>query len=155
MVTLILGPVIIYLGLRLSIAKSSIWMPKSFLKKKIPSYFLIKVLKQILRFLKFMRHWSRPRYVWATQHKITRMLNGYMIACVGLSLTISPPIPLTGFLAFAAIFFIAIGIFNDDGVYIILGYICTLAYLVLTFFLLKYMSLSDMIHWVKRIFFSG
>lgn len=148
---LILGPVIIYLGVRLSIKKSAIWMPKSFLKKKIPSYFLVKVIKQILRFLKFMKHWSCPRYVWATQHRITRILNGWMIACVGLSLTISPPVPLTGFVAFAAIFLIAIGMLNDDGVYIMLGYICTLAYLVLAFFLLKYMSVTDMIHWVRQI----
>ncbi|HEY5235174.1 MAG TPA: exopolysaccharide biosynthesis protein [Rhabdochlamydiaceae bacterium] len=146
-VAVFLGLFIAYLGLRIAVAKSFIWMPQVILRKKIPSYFLIKVIKQILRFLKFMKKWSHPRYVWATQQTTTRIVNGLMIALVGVSLAISPPIPFSGLLAFVAVFSIAIGLLNDDGIFIIMGYICTLLYFITILFLLKVCSFSQMLEW--------
>ncbi len=124
-------------------------MPKKLLNKKIPPYFLVKVIKQLLGFMRFMKKWSRPRYVWATQLSTTRVINGMMIALVGISLAVSPPVPLTGMIAFVAIFAIAIGLLNDDGAYIIAGYAFALFYFILILFLLKFCSLSKMIEWAK------
>lgn len=141
-VAVFLGLFIAYLGVRIAIGKSFIWMPKVFLRKKIPSYFLTKILKQILRLLKFMKKWSHPRYVWATQQTAVRIVNGLMIALVGLFLAISPPIPFSSLLAFIAIFSIAIGLLNDDGIYILIGYICSLMYFTVILFLLKFCSFN-------------
>jgi hypothetical protein len=143
-VAIFLGLFMCYLGVRIAFSRSSIWLPQILLRKKIPSYFLKKMLKQILNFLRFMKRWSHPRYLWAVRHPITRKLNGMMIALVGLSLAASPPIPLTGFVAFAAIFLIGIGLLNEDGIYIISGYVFALFYFGLVFILLKYCSFSNL-----------
>ncbi len=144
------GPLIGYLGLRIAINRSFIWMPKQLLHKKIPSYFLIKVIHQSLSLLKYMKKLSHPRYVWITQRPSIRVINGLMISFVGLSFALSPPIPLTGFIASIAIFSISIGILNNDGIYILAGYSCAVFYFFLTAFLLKFCSLSQMIDWVKQ-----
>ena len=148
-IAIFLGLFIGYLGVRIAMGRSFIWLPKWVLRKKIPSYFFLKVVQQILRLLKFMKKWSTPRYAWATQLHSTRVINGLTISLVGLSFALSPPVPLAGFVAFIAIFSIAIGLLNEDEIYIIIGYFCALFYFVLTFFLLKFFSVSQMIDWIK------
>ncbi len=148
-ISMFFGLFISYLGLRIAAKKSFIWMPKFLRYKKISSYFLIKVIQKVLNLLKFMKRWSKPRYVWATQKIETRVINGLMVTLVGICLAISPPVPLTGLLACAAICLIAIGLLNDDGIYIILGYVFALLYLVMVLFLLNYCSFSQMCGWAK------
>ena len=144
-VGIFLGLIISYLGVRIAIAKSFIWMPKKLLHKKIPSYFLIKVIKQLLHFLKLMKRWSWSRYAWLAQDPKMRFTTGLMIALVGLSIAISPPLPLIGLFTFVSIFLLAIGLLNNDGIYIILGYVTTIFYFVVTIFLLKYFFISILV----------
>jgi hypothetical protein len=151
-ISVFLGFLISYLGLRIAMSRSFIWMPKALLHKKISSYLLLKVIKQILHFLKLMRHWSRPRYIWATHNPILHVITGFMIALVGLSIAISPPVPLIGLLSFVAIFLIAIGLLNNDGVYIFMGYIFTVVYFIAVIFLLKSFSLSKVVEMIHKIF---
>jgi hypothetical protein len=150
-ISIFLGLFISYLGLRIAMGRSFVWMPKRLLHMKIPSYFLNKVLRQILHLLKFLKKWSYSRYVWATERSSTRVTNGLMISFVGLSFALSPPVPLAGFIAFIAIFSISIGLLNDDGIYIIVGYICAIFYFALTLFLLKFCSLSQMVDWIHTV----
>lgn len=150
-ISLFLGLAIGYLGLRIAIDRTFMWIPKFLLRKKIPSSLLIKAIKQILRILKFMKKWSRPRYTYLTQTSTTRILNGFMLCFTGISLAICPPVPFCGILASLAIFLIGIGLLNDDGVYIIIGYICVLLYFATTIFLLKFCSLDQIIHGIQNI----
>lgn len=144
-----LGLVISYLGLRMAINRSSIWMPKALLHKKIPSAPLIKAIKQILHFLKFMKRWSHPCFVEAVHRPSTRVINGLLIALVGISIAISPPVPFSGLIAYVAIFLIAIGFLNDDGIYVIVGDICALLYFITVLFLCKFCSMGQMWEWTK------
>jgi len=148
-VAVLLGLAIGYLGVSIAMAKSFIWVPETFLRKKLPPYFLIKTINQILRLLKFMKRWSCPRYAWATQRTETRIINGLMISLVGISFAASPPLPFTGLIACVAIFCIAIGLLNDDGIYILIGYLCGLFYLAVTLALLKFCSVGQLLQWLK------
>jgi hypothetical protein len=148
---LFFGPLICYLGLRIAFNKKSIWLPEFAQKKKIPFWLLKTSVKQILFGLKILNKWSRPRYFWATHPLVTNRLNGVMIAIVGISLALCPPVPLTGMIAFAAILFIGIGLLNDDGIYLILGYVFTLSYFVFSIFLLKVFSLRGLIDFVVNL----
>lgn len=148
-----LGAFIFYLGIRVSLGGNSVWIPNFLSQKKLPPYFLTKIIEQTLKLLKLMKRWSHPRYQWTTQKSVTRRINGIMIAIVGLCLTLCPPVPLTGTLASLAIFLIVIGLLNEDGVYIILGYVFSLAYLITTLFLMKHCSLSQIFGWIKNLFY--
>lgn len=96
-----------------------------------------------------MKRFSRPRYEWATQLKSARVINGIMLVIIGISMAISPPIPLSGWIACFAIFFLAIGLLNDDGVYVVIGIASALFYLFTVIFLLNFCSVSHMIDWAK------
>ena len=92
-----------------------------------------------------MKKWTYPRYPWASQHVVMRRMNGIMIALVGISLAISPPIPFGSMVAFVALFLMGIGLLNDDAVYILLGYGFTLFYLSCVVVALHFFSLSKLI----------
>ncbi|HEV8052124.1 MAG TPA: exopolysaccharide biosynthesis protein [Parachlamydiaceae bacterium] len=150
-IAIALGLFIFYLGLRIAIGENFIWMPKFILNKNIKPYFLTKIITQILKLLKFMKRWSRPRYEEATQKKTTRVINGLMIALVGLCLASCPPIPLVSISASLAIFFIAIGLLNNDGIYIVLGYFFSVFYLITVLLLFNYFSFTMIFEWMKDI----
>jgi len=148
-IAMILGLFIAYLGVRISMGKSSIWLPKFVLKKKIPSFFLNKIIRQTLQMLHFIKRWSMPRYAWAAKNG-TRIVNGVAIACVGLCLASSPPIPLTGLLGSLAIFLIGIGLLNLDGLYTALGYTAAFLYFILVLVMIRYVSISQIVGWIQQ-----
>lgn len=142
------GIFIAYLGIRIVLGNHFICLPKFILKKKIPPFFF-GIIPIFLKLLKFMRHFSCPRYQWATRLKSTRIINGIMIFIVGLSMAISPPVPLTGWIACLAIFFLAIGLLNDDGAYVIFGIGTSIFYLLTVIFMLHFYSVSQMSEWIN------
>jgi hypothetical protein len=155
-IAIFFGAFITYLGIRIAMARSSIWMPKFLLKKKIPSWVLNTIIPTFLACLKFMKRFSHPRYVWATQLKSTRIINGITIAVVGVAMAISPPVPLSSWIGCFAIFFLAIGLLNDDGVYVILGVGSAICYVIAVIFMLSFCSaeqISDRVKCLKERLF--
>ena len=148
-ITFPFGLFIIYLGVRIAFPRKKIWLPKKFLKKKVPSTFLKKMLHQLLYFFKIIKRWTHPRYLWATQHVVMRRLNGIMIALVGVFLVLSPPIPMSGLVAFAALLFMGVGLLNDDAIYLIIGYGFTLFYISCVVLALHFFSLGKIIDFFK------
>ncbi len=82
-------------------------------------------------------------YISASESKAARIINGVTLAIVRVSLALSPPIPLTSWVACIAIFFLAIGRLNNDGAYILLGIGNALFYVVIVIFMLSFCSASQ------------
>jgi len=148
-IAIFFGAFITYLGIRIAMERSFIWMPKFLLKKKIPSWVLNTIIPTFLMFIKFMKRFSRPRYVWATQLKSTRIINGITLAVVGIATAVSPPVPLSGWIGCFAIFFLAIGLLNDDGVYVIIGIGNAICYVIAVIFMLSFCSAAQISERVK------
>lgn len=146
-IAIFFGLFIGYLGIRLAVGRSFIWLPEWLKHKKIPGGFQTKLLEQILSTLHFMQRWTHPRYEWAINRTSTRVLNGIMIAGIGICLASCPPIPLTGLLATFAVFFIGIGLINSDGVYILLGHVTSVLYFVQVGFIIRYFSFTAIYQW--------
>ena len=144
------GSYMCYLGLRIAFNHSWIWLPKTVLNKKIPSVVLKKALVQLLHFFRFMKRWTYSRYLWVTMHPFMKKINGVMIALVGLSLAISPPVPLISFVAYLAVFLMGIGLLNFDGLYMILGYISSMTYFCMVGLSLHYFSITKIIDFFKN-----
>lgn len=139
------GFIIAYLGLRYAFLQKS-WFPDFLLKKKIPSQILNFILGQILYFIKIIDKFSYPREGWISTKPAIHKINGCLISLVGICLAISLPIPLSSYIASAAILFIGIGILNDDGIWICIGYILSAFYLIFVVLTLNYISLMDIIN---------
>ena len=143
------GIVVVYLGIRIGFFSHSIWLPDSILRKDVPKGFLKMATKQLLGFLKIMKRWTKPRYEWVSQQVILRKLNGIFIALVGLSILLCPPLPFIGYISYLAIFLICIGLLNEDGVYIILGYVFSVFYFSMVLVTNHFFSLGKVLNFFK------
>jgi len=142
------GFLIAYLGFRYAFSQK-IGLPQFLLKKKISKKILEFILKQLLFFMKVIAKLSHPRLIWISTHRGMRQVNGSLIGLIGIFLAISPPIPLMSYIASAALLFLGIGLLNDDGIWIFIGYLLTISFISLVIVTQKYISISDIIHSFK------
>ncbi len=115
------GIFIAFLGLRMVFGKWIFW-PEWILKKEISNKALQLVVRQSLRFFKFLRPCLHPRIIWLSQDRFY-YAHGFFIALMGGYLALPLPIPLTNLLAAWALLLIALGILEEDGVFICIGYV--------------------------------
>lgn len=131
------GLVIAFLGIRSAFAKK-IWLPQKILSKKIPSHTLINLSKKFLWALTKIDRFIHPRLSVLCHGKGMRIVNGLLIALLGIFLALPLPIPFSNLLAAWAIFLLGLGLAEEDGVLIICGYLVS----VLTFGILVAMGVS-------------
>lgn len=128
------GLAIAFIGLRISFGKK-LWLPKALLNKTIPSETLTKITEQALRIIGRMKIWVRPRFFWFCHSLLMEKVNGLAICLLGILLALPLPIPLSNLTAAWSILLIAFGILEDDGLFVIIGYLVALL-TVLFFFVI-------------------
>ena len=125
------GLLIAFFGVRMTLGKG-MWLPSKILSKKIKtSPILKKILKKTLWLVKITQGWSHPRLQWMSMHPVMKIVNGLVIALLGLALAVPFPIPFSNVTAAWAIFILSFGIMKDDGIFILLGYVLLLITLVI------------------------
>ncbi len=120
------GLAIALIGIR-SAFGHRIWLPKFILSKKIQPDALKKIVKNSLRFLKKMKKWIHPRLSFLCVHPYLHMLNGLVIAFLGIFLALPLPIPLSNLLAGWGILFMGLGMLEEDGLLVAVSYLLCLA----------------------------
>lgn len=128
------GLLIAFLGLRTLLAKR-IWLPKSFLEKKISLSLFNKISNRLLKLDKKIKPWVHPRLLWMCHLKFMERLNGLIIIVLGLFLALPLPVPLSNMSAAWSICLISIGMLEDDGVFILIGYLISLITLIFFLFM--------------------
>lgn len=134
------GFLIAFLGLRTLLVKR-IWLPKSILEKKISSSHFNKISNTVLKLDRKIKPWVHPRLLWMCHFKLLERLNGLIIIVMGLLLALPLPVPLSNMSAAWSICFISIGMLEDDGVFVLVGYIISL--ITLIFFLVMGVTLKN------------
>lgn len=124
----LLGLAIVIVGLRIAFGHNA-WLPARLLKKSISQNALKKAVSKGMWIVKKLQKLTHPRLEIFCNQKI---VHGSLIAFLGLFLALPLPIPLTNLLAAWPIFFISLGLLEDDGLFVMLGYaillICTGAF---------------------------
>ncbi len=115
------GLVIMFIALRIAFGKR-IWLPKSILNKKIPSHFLRKVIDKSTWVLIKLKRIMHPRLHWVCDHPISHLIHGLCLAILGFFLALPLPIPLTNLIAAWSILIISIGLLEEDGIFVLVGY---------------------------------
>jgi hypothetical protein len=138
------GFLIAYLGFRYAFSKK-IRLPKSILMKKISPKIIKFVVKQLLFFMKIIAKLSHPRRIWVCTQPVMHKLNGCLIGLIGFFLAISLPIPFSSYIASASLLFLGIGLLNDDGIWVIIGYPIAAFYIVFVIITLNYISIIDIL----------
>lgn len=135
------GFVIAFIGLRIVFGKR-IWLPKKLLAKKIPSPTFKKITDKALTLERKIKSWIHPRLIWMCHSSRMEKISGLVIFMLGTFLAFPLPIPFSNLAPAWSIFLVALGMLEDDGVFVLIGYLVsllTVAFLLLMGLLAKNM----------------
>lgn len=135
------GITICLIGVRILLGKH-IWLPKKVLSRQISSIFIQKITKTSLLVIKKIRPWIHPRFQFMYTSRLMQTLSGLIICLLGILLALPLPIPLSNIIAGWSIFLISLGILEDDGLLVFIGYIFT--FLTASFFTVLAFSLKSL-----------
>lgn len=145
------GLFIAFLGFRMAFSRNSIWLPSFLKRKKINGKILENCIHQVLFFVKKIKCWTYPRFLFFGKGATIKMINGSLIGIIGICLAISMPIPLSSLLASVAIFLLGFGMLNDDGILVLMSYPLALSYILFVIFTLKYISIDSIFNWIGKL----
>ena len=134
------GVAIAFIGLRIVFGKR-IWLPKKLLAKKVPSLTFEKITDKTLALVRKIKSWIHPRLIWMCHSPCMEKGNGLIIFILGIFLALPLPIPLSNLIAAWSIFLVALGMLEDDGVIVLIGYLLFL--LTVMFFLLMGLTVKN------------
>lgn len=117
-----LGLAIVLIALRLSLGQRP-WLPKRIQRAKLPAGFFGKMMTLTERLLRFLESILRPRWPAVTGTGPLNQLHAIVILASALILLLPLPIPLSNLLPAWAIFLLACGLLERDGLFIVLGYV--------------------------------
>lgn len=124
------GLLLAYMGLRIAFGKK-IHCP-DFVNRKISNSSCRKILDWTIYLLGKTEKFVKPRLSILSTNPYLHMLHGVIIFFLGLTLALPLPIPLTNILVAAPIVFLGLGLLEDDGIFVILGYL--FSFLAIGFF---------------------
>lgn len=128
------GIALIFVGLRMVFGKGA-WWPQWILRKEISSKFLKTVVQSSLKFFKFLRPLLQPRLTWVCKNGFY-YVHGVFIVILGGFLALPLPIPFSNLFAAWALFCLGLGIIEQDGIFVCLGYLLGLTGLFLLGFII-------------------
>ena len=134
------GLCVAFIGFRMAFGKR-IWLPKRVLLKTVSSAKVRKYSQKFLKLTTKIAHLIHPRLKWLSKHKVMHICNGLLITLLGLFLALPLPIPLTNLSAGWGIFLLSLGLLEEDGVFILAGYLIsliTIGFFVLILFSIKW-----------------
>ena len=129
------GLVIALIGMLLAFRKQ-IWLPERLLAKKIPQETLKKMTASAQKLVRKMQRWISPRFNGLCQSSFMQMTNGLLIVGLGIFLALPLPIPFSNLTAAWAIFLIALGIMEGDGLLVLIGYALSILTLIILIFII-------------------
>lgn len=119
------GLAIAFFGLRLTFGKK-VWLPHKLLTKQVSKKKIEKIIDKGLVLIKKVKPFIYSRLNWVCETPLMKIMNGLMICMLGIFLALPLPIPLSNLSAAWAIFLIAFGLLEEDGVFILIGYFIAL-----------------------------
>jgi hypothetical protein len=137
--SILLGVVIFFVGLCMARHKS-LWLPKTLKNRTLNGNTVAKWLRKSLKLVKWLEKFVRPRGVIYQQHPALHPVNGWFLMVGGLILFLPFP-PGTNLLPGLSVFFLSLGILEEDIACVWLGYlltsICVVTYFILPYYLIR------------------
>ncbi len=117
------GLLLLYMGCRIALGKQ-MHCPQ-FLNRKISYEALQKIVHAALYVLDKTKSFVKPRLSFLATAPSLQKFHGIDIVFLGLTLALPLPIPLTNILVAAPIVALGLGLLEDDGVFVLIGYFLT------------------------------
>src|ERR1700693_879294 len=118
----VFGMVVMFMGAGMMLGKQT-WVPKKYLHREIPYASLEKTIKRLLSWSVKLETIIHPRFFFLNQWAVFKIVNGAAITLLAFLLALPLPIPLTNFLPAISIVILAAGLVEEDGLFILGGYL--------------------------------
>lgn len=119
------GIILALIGLRIALGRHP-WWPKWILEKSLSGHHADVIIEKTITTVKWLQRFVRPRLVFLASYPILHRMHGVLIFMLSSLLALPLPIPFTNMLSSIPILCIGIGLLEDDGMSIIVGYLLAL-----------------------------
>lgn len=119
------GAILGFIALQIIFDKQ-VWWPKWILEKKVKTQAIENLIKKTMDILQWVQKFVHPRFIVLAKNSFFHHLNGILILILAILLSLPLPIPMTNLLSAFPILCIGLGIMEDDGFFILLGYVFAL-----------------------------
>ena len=123
----LVGSGIVLVGCQLALGYEKPYLPKRIARLELSPAASQKILKQIDRLLRPLERMSRHRLSKFSNSSWGCRISGACLAWAALLMSLPLPIPLTNLVPAYTILFLAIGLLEFDGLFILIGYGMTIA----------------------------
>lgn len=134
------GIAIAFVALKMAFGKNA-WLPDRILKTTITDKALRQITSKLLWLLKKMERLVYPRFELLCNYPAHQVVNGLLIFTLAIFLAIPFPIPFTNLIAAWPMFFLGLGLLEDDGLVILIGYVLT--FVAFVFFLSIFLAVKS------------
>ncbi len=147
------GIVLFYSGLRVAFAQQP-WLPGWLRVKKIPAATAMALLEALRKVAGLAEKVLHPRWTQLCRNPFLHRIHGILIAFLSILLALPLPIPMSNMLAAIPIVLMALALLEDDGLYLVAGYLaaipCAVFFAVL--FLLGPKAVMALWDWLVAFF---
>jgi hypothetical protein len=138
-ISAITGLPLLLLTLQLAFNKKNPWFPRSVLERAINTAQLQKICRIASTYLQKLERFILPRFFWLVSYPTDRVI---ALVCVLLSLMIMLPLPFSNALPALAICLFSIARLQQDGLFVLLGMLCSIFSAAITAGLLSAMFVA-------------
>lgn len=132
----VLSVPLLLIGIRLLMGRETIWLPKKWRARQFEPNSFQKLLVPMLKLVKKIERFSKPRLVQFSQSKWLSIGLGGLICLLAASMAL--PIPGTNTLPAGGIFLIGFGLLEDDGLLILAGILYSLVAAAITLLIIMF-----------------
>jgi hypothetical protein len=118
-------PIAIF-ALEMIFGRKSVWLPNKIAHTEISQEKISQIIRAVLPYIIKFEHIAKPRWSIMT-NRAADILNGIVI--LSLAFLLMLPIPFSNFIFGIILVIFSIGIIEEDGILIIIGYILYIIYL--------------------------
>jgi hypothetical protein len=124
----------------------SFWLPKWVLKREIKYDSLKKIIHYSEIVFKKIEDIARPRYTFFCKSYIFKKITGLIIFIQGFLLALPLPIPFTNVIAAFPLLVISVGLLEEDGAILLMGYF--FSFISMLSFVLLFMGVNTFIKYL-------
>ena len=115
------GLILAFIGLRIAFQRRP-WLPRWLLDKPLRAETLAKLAARCVSLERRLHRWLLPRWPVFCRHPWGRFSHGLTIAVLAVLLALPLPIPMSNVACALPILLLGLGLLEDDGLFVALGY---------------------------------
>ena len=118
-ITHLFEAVALLLALELIAGREEVWLPERWRTRRIAA--TGRLMNGLLRLIRFLERWSRPRLRWLFGHRLSNFVFGLLVACGSLAAFLAPPFSGLDTLPALGVVILSLGVLVEDAAAAALG----------------------------------